>query len=98
MQLVTISIQKQPAENLLSLETYKKWACADPSEKKVIVVLQVCWKTVWGGGRGGEEGEGGRRRGREREREREGGREGGRKRGRGEGGRERVCMHEGLNN
>lgn len=39
--LLLMVAQKQPAENLLCLETYKKWACAEPSEKKVIAILQV---------------------------------------------------------
>ncbi len=34
-------LQKQPAENLLDLESYKKWSCAEPGEKKATVVLQV---------------------------------------------------------
>lgn len=33
--------QNQPAENLMDLESYKKWSCAEPGEKRAVVVLQV---------------------------------------------------------
>lgn len=41
LTLSKLQLQNQPAENLLSLESYKKWACASAGEKKATVVLQV---------------------------------------------------------
>ena len=34
-------IQNHQADNLLNLDTYRKWKCASAGEKKAAVVLQV---------------------------------------------------------
>ncbi|CAB4000165.1 DNA repair XRCC1-like [Paramuricea clavata] len=30
-----------PADNLLKSETYRKWQCADPSEKQASVIIEL---------------------------------------------------------
>ena len=34
-------LQNHPAENLLSLDTYRKWQCSTEGEKQAVVVLEV---------------------------------------------------------
>lgn len=41
IKLNWLSGQNQPAENLLGLDSYKKWTCAAPAEKNAVVILQV---------------------------------------------------------